>query len=233
MSPNPQMEILEPPAATRTGSSLQISFTVAFFLTGDQTILTPEVDLVSPDGDVRQIPGEELTVTLRSVLPAGDSVPEVKPGFDPIARPLQRMEPLVYLELVVVFFAFIWWVVRMRPPLPQPIRSYDEVEARAPLASWAATGEVGAVSEVAHRRLKDFLGRLTEQPVTASTTAEILNGLEPRASELPMREISELLTRLDRVAFAPTHGDEVIHLAEQVDDLISELEENETPEVVH
>jgi hypothetical protein len=229
---NTYMEVLEPPVATRNGNRVQVSFTVAFFMTGDQTVATPPMELVSPDGDVVRIAGEDLEISILSVLPPGDSIPEVMPGFDPIARSIRRAEPLVYLELVVVFVAFVWWLVRMRAPLPQTPRTASLVQAVAPLEVWSAAGEIRAVAEVAHRRLKGFVGGLTADITAASTTGEILQALEPRSEELPMREIAALLNSLDRVAFAPTHGDEVFHLAEQVDDLVAELEKQPAAEEV-
>lgn len=221
---NPGMELLEAPRATRIGDRIEVSFTVAFFLTGTQPLLTPAVELIDLSGDVVTIPAQELQISVISVLPEIDSIRALKPGFDPIPRPIRRVEPLVYLELAVVFTAFLWWALRMRSPLPEVSRAHPTVEATAPLATWAEAGEIRAVSEVSYRRLRGFLGELTDRISTTSTTEEILEALEPRSENLPMREISALLSRLDRVAFAPTHGDEVTDLADQVDDLIAELQ---------
>lgn len=226
---SPGLELLEAPRTNRTGDRIEVFFSVTFFLTGTQSLSTPEVELIDSSGDVVIIPAQELDIVVTSVLPLIDSLRVLKPGFDPIPRSIRRVEPLVYLELVVVFIAFLWWAVRMRSPLPEVSRTDPPAEVIAPLADWAAAGESRAVSEVSYHRLRNFLAKLSDRISTTSTTREILDALEAQAEDLPIREISELLGRLDRVAFAPTHGDEVAHLADQVDDLIAELQAPPAP----
>ncbi len=224
------LELLDNPATRRLGERIEISFTVAYFAIGDQTIPTPQLEMVRADGNVDLVPESTVPVSVVSVLPDSDTTLAVKAGFDPIRRSIHRLEPLVYLELFVVFVSFLWWVARMRSPLPAVTPSLTVKSVEAPLAAWAAAGEVRAVGEVAHRRLQKFLAGLNDKITTTSTTAQTLAALEPQSGELPMRELAELLEQLDRVAFAPTHKGEVIQLADQVDEVIEELSRPETIE---
>jgi hypothetical protein len=228
LDPSPDAVVLVPPAAAVSGTGVRVSFTVSLFSTGNVAVRTPTVELIGPDGSVQRIPPAEVGVLVASVLPPEEDNPALKPGFNPILRNTTRAEPLVFLQLLVVFAAFAWWKIRTREP-PTSIGARPAAEAaRAPLDQWAAAGEIGTVAEIARRRLQRFLAEREAAITESSTTGEMLQVLQSGEGDLPFREIDALLAGLDRVAFAPAHGSDVSQLASQVDDLIAELEDTPT-----
>ncbi|MFQ5550676.1 MAG: hypothetical protein ACE5FJ_05515 [Gemmatimonadales bacterium] len=221
--PSSNSVVLERPEWTRGPNGATVQFVVALFDLGDVTLGTPPIELLTPDGSVRTLGPSAVHVTVASVIPAADSTPALRPGFDPIPRPVTRAEPFVFLLLTTCFIAYVWWSLRSRRH-PRPLA--DALPASrigAPLTRWADLGETRAVASVANSRLRSFLAERTSQASNSLTTAECMEVLRNFGEDLPVREIEELLRALDNVSFAPAVASDVLRIAEQVDDLISEL----------
>jgi hypothetical protein len=228
LEPNGETVLLVAPEVTLGDEVARVSFTVAMFSPGARSFPTPALEMIGPSGAVRRVAPTSVAIEVRSVLPAAGADAELKPGFAPIPREVRRLEPLVFLELFVVFVAFIWWKMRSRPPVALALPAAPVTRPVAPLGAWAATGEGRAVAEATRRRLQSFLSTRSDRITEASTTAEVLEALASVADDLPYREIEGLFAGLDAAAFAPAHGAEVAHLASQVEDLVADLSRKES-----
>jgi len=92
-----------------------------------------------------------------------------------------------------------------------------------PDARWLASGEPKAVAARAVRRLRLAIARAHPRATTALSTAECLAVLKHELSDIPLRQVTDVLTQLERVSFAAAHGTDVANLAERARALAGEL----------
>ena len=82
-----------------------------------------------------------------------------------------------------------------------------------PSARWLSAGEPKAVAARAAHRLRHALAQSIPEAHEALSTAECLAAIERARPDAPLRDLRELLTALDQVAFAAAHGVDVAPLA--------------------
>jgi hypothetical protein len=86
-----------------------------------------------------------------------------------------------------------------------------------------AVGEARAVAAVIAERLRGRIAALVPEAGRGLSAEECLTVLAQRRSEWPIRDLGAVLRELERARFAPAVGDDVVALAQQVDDLLGTL----------
>jgi hypothetical protein len=223
LSRTPSLEPLTDPVIERDGDVLTVRYTIAVFEPGTQLIPMPTVEVFYADGSSENILGDTARVVLRSVLPAGDSLPRPQPSLAPVARPIRRAMPAVLLAVLVLVGSGLWALLRRRTAVrPAPVAS-AATRARPPLGTWVDAGELRAVaSEVATALRREFAHRVPAAHTTfsADVCLEVLRRERP---EWPLDDIADVLHALDRARFAPAVPQDVMALAEQARMVVEQL----------
>ncbi len=209
------IEPLADPVVERHGALLTLRYAVAVFAPGSQAISMPPVELFYADGTSETILGDSARVRVRSVLPAGDSLPPPKPALAPLARPVHRVGPAVLLGTLVLALSGLWAVARRRvAPRPAPPEEAAAVVA-APLGAWVEAGELRAVATEISMGLRRQLAARVPLAAVALSTDACLTVLRRERPDWPVGEIADVLQALDRARFAPAAPQDIMALAEQ------------------
>ena len=108
------VEPLADPVIERDGRVITVRYAVALFAPGAQAIPMPSVELLYADGTSETILGDTAHVGVRSVLPAGDSLPPPRPSLAPLGRPIRRLQFAALLGAAVIALSGLWVVARRR-----------------------------------------------------------------------------------------------------------------------
>ena len=213
--PAEPVELLGRPQVVMTGDSARISYPTVIWTAGPHQIEVPGPLLLGPGGRVDSLPGEQIRVTVRSVLPRGvpDSVIPPQPRAALVARQDTSLAPLVVLwllALLVLLPLHLWWrrrgkpvpTVAPRPELPEP-----------PLARWADDGEYRAVANVAAIRLRTALAQRVSAAHAGLDTERLLAQLAAARPDWPLEELGDLLRALDDARFGQTGSPEALELS--------------------
>jgi hypothetical protein len=217
------VEPLADPVVSRNGQTIVIRYTLAMFEAGRHPVDVPAVELVYRDGRVDQVPGDTAWVTVRSVLPPGDTLPAPIGSIGPIARFPTHTTPLFAMIGLVLFASGAWAVARRRPRPPTAPPAPARAAAPPPLMRWITAGEARAVAAVASERLRSRVAELAPEADRALSAEECIAILEERRADWPIRDLSETLRGLERARFAPAVPSDVAILVDQVDRLIKSL----------
>jgi hypothetical protein len=204
-----------------------VRYAVALFEPGEQRIAMPAVELLYPDGNSETILGDTAVVTVGSVLPPGDTLPEPRPSLAPVPRPRRSRAPFLLLAGLVALGSGAWALtrrrVRPRPGVPEDGPQAEE----PPLRTWVEAGELRAAAASVTERLRQALERLEPDAGAGLPTDALLAVLRLRRPSWPLSEIEELVHALERVRFAPAVPDDVLILEEQATDLAERLAQPE------
>jgi hypothetical protein len=218
-----EIESLGDPAVLRAPDGWVIRYPVVVWATGTHTIALPPVWRVAPDGRTDSLPGGTARLDLRSVIPDSVTRPEPRSAIAPL-RP-ERRNPAALLVVIaasaVLLAGAIAW--RRRPSRGVPPAPPVPLEGEVPDARWLAAGEPKAVAARAVERLRIAIARAHPRASPALSTAECLAILEHELPDIPLRQVADVLTQLERVAFASAHGADVAVLAERARALAREL----------
>jgi hypothetical protein len=88
---------------------------------------------------------------------------------------------------------------------------------------WLAAGEPKAVAVRATHRLRAAVAAAIPGAHHALATAECLAAVEREAPQARLRELRDVLSAMEQVAFATAHGDDVAALAQLARRLAAEL----------
>lgn len=217
-----QVEPLAGPALLRAAGGWRVRYPVVAWAPGAHTLTLPPVWRLGPDGSADSVAGEPVTVEVARVIPDSLAAPEPKPALAPIRR--DRRTPVPALAAVLLgaaaLAAGVCW---RRRPREVGVAPHVPVEPEVPDARWLVAGEPRAVAARAAARLRAALARAVPGAHEALSTSECLAAVERLQPEAPLRELGEVLTALDRVAFASAHGTEVAELAARARALAAEL----------
>jgi hypothetical protein len=217
------MDPLGDPVVVRAPGGWVTRYTVALWEPGPRDIALPPVWRLAPNGRTDSLAGGIAHVDVRSVIPDSLKRPEPRSAIAPL-RP-ERRRPLVLLLAIAAAAGLLAGGVRWRrrpagasgPDLRVP------VEREVPDARWLAADEPKAVSARATERLRAAVARAYPRASVALSTTECLAILEREMPDIPFRQLVDVLTQLERVAFGPAQGAEVAALAERARALAGEL----------
>jgi hypothetical protein len=202
----------DPVVQTRDGRTA-VRYAVALFRPGRVSVPMPAVELQLPDGRVETLAADTAWVTVRSVLPAGDALPEPMPSLAPMPR--RRVSPLpLALALGAVIVGTAAWGVRRRWRRPRPVwLTENGAEPEPPLERWAASGEPRAVAVAVADALRGRIAARCPAAVRRLSVEECLAAIVRDRPHWPVRELAEVLRALERARFAPAVAGEVVGLA--------------------
>jgi hypothetical protein len=209
------VEPLADPVVERQGAMLTIRYAIALFAPDPQAIPMPSVELFYADGTSETILGDTARVRVRSVLPAGDSVPPPKPSLAPLARPIHRLGPAALLGVVVIALSGLWAVARRRVASRPAAPAAPQAAEAAPVGAWVEAGELRAVATEVSIALRRELATRVPSAGAALSTDACLKILQQERPAWPLGEIADVLRALDRARFAPAVPQDVMALAEQ------------------
>jgi hypothetical protein len=214
--PADPVELLGRPRVEMTGDSARISYPTVIWMPGPLQVEMPGPLLLGPGGRVDSLPGQQIRLTVRSVLPPGvpDSAIPPQPRAALVSRQDTSLAPLAVLwllGLLALLPLHIWWrrrgkpvpMVPTRPELPDP-----------PLARWADDGEYRAVANVAAIRLRTALAQRVAAAHPALDTERLLAELAAARPDWPLNELGELLRALDDARFGVTGTPEALELSQ-------------------
>jgi hypothetical protein len=112
---------------------------------------------------------------------------------------------------------------RRRPPRSAGPQGELELDPEVGDARWVAAGEPRAVAARAAHLLRGAIARAVPGAHAALSTSECLDVVEKARPDAPLRQLRELLTALDQVAFASAHGVDAGPLAARARALAHEL----------
>jgi hypothetical protein len=207
----------------RASDGWVIRYPVVVWVTGTHLITLPPVWRLAPDGRADSVPGGTVRLDVQSVIPDSVKQPQPRSAIAPL-RPGRHNPAALLLAIAasaVLLAGAIAWrrrasrVVPPTPPVP--------LEGEVPDARWLAAGEPKAVAARAVGRLRIAIARAHPRASLALGTAECVAILERELPDIPLRQVADVLTRLERVAFASAHGADVAVLAERARALAREL----------
>lgn len=181
--------------------------TLAAFRTGK--IVLPPVEIAVPlrDRTIQVRTPENVALTVRSVLPAGEKDPKPKPPAAmrqlPVGAPFWWT--LGISSLLLALLAWLLWRKRAEAPEAEAVRPqlppFDELLGE--LDRIAAEPSAVRLHTRLSLALRSYLGRSLAFQATESTTSEIHRSLLSRRMPGPLvRQLVELLRACDLVKFA-------------------------------
>lgn len=200
-----------------------VRYPVVVWIIGAHTIALPPVWRIAPDGRTDSLAGGTARLDVRSVIPDSVKQPQPRSAIAPM-RPDRRHPAALLLAIVasvVLLAGAIVW--RRRPSPAAPPAPHVPLEGEVLDARWLAAGELKAVAARAAGRLRLAIARTHPRASLALSTAECLAILGHELPDIPLRQVADVLTQLERVAFASAHGADVAVLAERARALAGEL----------
>ena len=209
--------------ATANPNGWIVRYTVVAWTPGSITVEMPPVWRLGPDGAADSLAGGSATFRVASVIPDSVKSPAPQPSLGPLRR--ERLSPIPVAAAVLLtasaLLALIAW--RRRSPrelaLGPALASAGEVSD----ARWLTAGEPKAVAARAAHRLRRALAHAIPEAHEALSTAQCLAVVERARPDAPLRDLRDLLTALDQVAFAAAHGVDVAPLAARAGALARDL----------
>ena len=211
------------PAVLRAPAGWVIRYPVVGWVVGKHVVVLPPVWRLAPDGRTDSLPGGTARLDVRSVIPDSTTDPQPHGAIAPLRRERRNPAPpllAIVASAVVLAGASAWRRRRSRiaaRTLQVPL------EGEVPDARWLAAGEPKAVATRALGRLRVAIATAYPQASSALSTTECLAVLEGELSDIPFRQVADVLTQLERVAFASSHGVDIAVLAERARALAAEL----------
>jgi hypothetical protein len=223
------VEPLADPIIAPAGARTTVRYTVALFEPGRHPVGIPPVELLYRDGRVEVLPGDTAWVTVRALLPAGDSLPQPKGSLGPIPTFPTRTTPLYALLGIVLLTVGGWTAARRRVRGIPAADTATGTPPSPPVARWIAAGEGRAVAAIAADRLRNRIAQLAPEADRALSTEECIARLEEKRSDWPLRDLSEVLRELERARFAPAAPSDATALVERVQLLLDALTRMKAP----
>lgn len=219
-------ELLEPlgdASILRAADGRVLRYPVVAWAPGPHSVALPPIWRLGPDGRADSLTGGPAGFDVRSVIPDSLERPEPKPAVDPLRSERRDALPPLAAALAAAgaLAAAIRW--RRRPPREVAARVPVRLDREVPDGRWLAAGEPRAVAARAIQRLRAALARAVPGAHEALSTTECLAVVERSRPGSPLRELADVLTQLDQVAFASAHGVDVAALAARARALAAEL----------
>ncbi len=197
------LQPLAPPRWSYAEERVAITYLLALFEPGMQTVSVPAVELAYPDGSAEVLPAVEVRVEVAAVLPPGEPHVLPKASLAPVPRERRLVFPALALPALVVMAAALVAGWRRRrderpavPPMPAP-------EVPVPIEEWIATGESRAVATVVALRLREIVADAEQDPNARVDLEGCVRALQASALGAPAHDLLEVLRALERARFSP------------------------------
>ena len=201
-----QIEPLGDPAVLRTSGGWVVRYPVAVWAAGAHDVVLAPIWRLGPDGRTDSLPGGVARIEILTVIPDSVAHPEPQPAAA-LIRP-ERRDPVLLLVAIALSLglgaAGVRW--RRRAPRAVPADLQVPLEPHVPDRAWLLAGEPKAVAARAAGQLRAALARA-----------------EAGAPGALAHEVEDVLSQLDRVAFAVAQGGEVGALAARAAALARQL----------
>jgi hypothetical protein len=224
LSQGESYEPLADPVVLRRPAGWLVRYAVVAWTPGTVRVALPPLWRLGPGGEADSVPGGELALDVRSVIPDSVTAPQPQPALAPSWPAVRRpVPPLVAsLAAVLALAGAIAWRRRGPRALPEP------AAAPAPAAAidderWLEAGEPRAVAARAAAELRAALAQVAPAAHVALSTFEALAAAAPELHQAEHRELAAVLTALDQVGYAAVHGAAVGELAQRARRLAREL----------
>ena len=223
LEPSQEVELLGDPTVHRAVDGWTVRVPVVAWSPGPHTVTLPPIWRLGPAGQADSVAGGTAGFAVRSVLPESGPRPAPKDAMAPLRLELRSIWPplMAVVLAAAILLGGLWW--RRRPPRrlgPAPPVSLDP---EVPDDRWLAAGEPKAVAARATRRLRAAVAAAVPAAHPALATLECLAAVEREAPKAPVRELRDVLSAMDQVAYATAHGVDVATLAERARRLAREL----------
>ncbi len=199
-------------ATPRSGDWI-VRYTVVAWTPGSITLEMPSVWRLGPDGSADSLAGGSATFRVASVIPDSVKSPAPQPSLEPLRR--ERLSAIPVLASVLVAAGALLGLIAWRRRSPREAADGPTLAGGGEIADgrWLSAGEPKAVAARAAHGLRSALARSIPAAHEGLSTAECLAVVERVRPDAPVRDLRELLTALDQVAFAAAHGVDVAPLA--------------------
>lgn len=223
---------LASPVVARSNGAVVVRYLLAFFETGRMAVSLPNLEITYPDGRIAVVSGDTAWIDVASVLPSGDTIPAPLEPLEPITRVQRSLLPAISL-VVVAIVALTIWALRRRRVEPRPAWAGDVVTTvDPPLQQWIMAGELRTVVGALSERLRGEIAAVVPEAGRQLSIAECLAVIGAKRSDLPKRDIEEVLRALERALYAPAVPSDIALLVDQVDDIVSAIREQHDEERV-
>jgi hypothetical protein len=214
-TPTDPVELLGRPRIIVTGDSAEITYPVVVWRPGYLTVSLPGPLLLGPGGTVDSLPGTQVALDVRSVLPRvpPDSSLAPQPRASLVPRRETSIVPLAIcwlIALILLLPLHLWWRRRGKPvPAPPAMPPV----ADPPLEHWADGGEYRAVANIAAARLRSAVAQRVAAAHPGLDTERLLGQLAAARPNWPLEELAELLRALDDARFGQDGSLDVLDLS--------------------
>jgi hypothetical protein len=214
-TPTDPVELLGRPRIIVTGDSAEITYSVVVWRPGHRTVNLPGPLLLGPGGTVDSLPGAQVALDVRSVLPRvpPDSSLAPQPRASLVPRRETSLTPLAICWLVALILLVplhLWWRRRGKPV---PAAAAMPPVADPPVARWADAGEYRAVANVAAAHLRSTVAQRVAAAHPGLDTERLLGQLAAARPNWPLDELAELLRALDNARFGLAGSEEALNLS--------------------
>jgi hypothetical protein len=210
--------------ATSSPGAWILRYTVVAWTPGTITLEMPPVWRLGPDGSADSLAGGNATFHVASVIPDSVKSPAPQPSLGPLRR--ERLSAVPILASVLLAAGALVGLIAWRRRSPRELADGPPLVSAGEVADvrWLSAGEPKAVAARAAHRLRRALAHSMPEAHEALSTAECLAAVERARPDAPLRDLRELLTALDQVAFASAHGVDIAPVAARARALARELE---------
>jgi hypothetical protein len=224
------VEPLRPPEIVPSASGLLVRYAVAFFATGRHALPMPALEVVHPDGAAELVLGDTAEAEVRALVPDTVGLPEMRDARTPLGRVGREPWPAVVLGGATALGLALWSVWRRRRgPVPAPPGAGEAVP-EVPLLRWLGAGERRAVATLAMLRLRRRIAHAVPDASAGMALAECLAIAGAGRPEWPLRELTDILTALERARFAPLAADDLTELVDRAEQVAERLTVPARPE---
>lgn len=219
------VEPLGDPVVTTTSDSAEIRYPVTSWDAGPHNVALPAIWRLGPDGRADSLPGGSAAFALASVLPPDSGARAAPKGpFAPFRPPHRSALPPLVAALGAGAMLLVLVRLRRRGArrVPEPVAVTPAGEV--PDALWLGAGEPKAVAARATHALRAALARSVAEAPESLPTPEAIAAADGRLPGPEFRDLRDVLTGLDQVAFAAAHGVDVAALATRARTLAAALD---------
>lgn len=223
LQPDAIVQPLDAPVIAYTEGTVVVRYQIALFEPGVHGLAMPDIELIYPDGGLVTVPGDTAWITVRSVLPQGDSSASPRASLGPVARSRTELGFVILPPLTVLAVTVLWGMRRRRPKERPAWRTGSGKRVEAPVVQWARAGELRAVVSAVTDRLRESIERALPLAGRQLSTDECLEIIAQQQPNWPVRELATVLRSLDRARFSPAVPSGIVELAQRAGNLSSSL----------